>query len=501
MVRRAGGALLSALALDPGARLSLAAQVAAGIRQAIITGALRPGERLPATRVLARDLRLARSTVVEAYEQLVSEELIVSHVGSGSFVSDLPQMVTRPPRPDPPLARSARTERLMRFADQQLTRRVDHLPQPFTTAMPALDAFPMALWQRLVNRSGPADRATLMGYGDPAGWPPLRAAIARHLRGNRGIDCDPGQVFVVAGAQQAFQILALTLLDPGDAVWFEEPGAIGARNCFVLQGARVVPVPVDVDGLSVVEGLRRAPDFRLAFVTPAHQQPLGCRMSHERRLALLDAAAQAGAHVIEDDWDGDLHLAGRPLPAMKAIDAAERVIHVGSFSKTMFPALRLGFMVVPRALQSDIAAVLRAHASGAPTGLQAAMAGFIDQGHYAAHIRRMRRLYAERQEALLAAGPRLYPWLTLERSATGLHLLGWLAQGLRAEDVAEAARAAGLTVLPLSRFCLEPYQREGMLLGFSGTPVAQTMRGCERLAEILDRLGSMSQNRNGLPLS
>jgi len=495
MVRLAGGALLNALVVNPESGLSLSAQVAVGLRQAIFDGSLRPGERLPATRELARELRLARSTVVEAFEQLVSEGLILSRVGSGSFVADLALEIRGPVETPRGSHRSAQVDRLMRLASHQIVQRVDHLPRPFTTAMPALDVFPLAQWHRLVNRSMSAERASVMGYADPTGLPALRAAIVRHLRGNRGIDCDPRQVFVTSGAQQAFQILALTLVDKDDTVWFEDPGAIGARNCFVLQGARVEPIPVDDDGMMVAEGLARAPGFKLAFVTPAHQHPLGSRMSHERRLALLAAAARADALVIEDDWDGDLYLTGRPQPALKTLDTQDRVIHVGSFSKTMFPALRLGFMVVPFSLQADIASVLRAYGTGVPTSIQSAMASFIDEGSYATHIRRMRRLYTERQEALLEATDLLSPWLTLTRSQTGLQTLGWLAPGLEAETVARAADKAGLSVLPFSRFCLRPYPREALLLGFAGTPIPQIRTGTARLAEILARVATATKGQ------
>jgi GntR family transcriptional regulator/MocR family aminotransferase len=486
MVRRAGGALLNMIAIDPAADRTIASQIAAAVRKAILAGDLRPGERLPATRLLSRELSVARSTVVEAFEQLGSEGLIRTAVGSGSFVATLPVDLPEAAPPSPPrLPQPERLARLMQTARQQLAQRIAHVPRAFTTAMPAFDVFPMALWSRLLARHWQGDRAAALGYGDPLGHPALRAAIARHLRANRGVSCDASQVFVMAGAQQAFQLIAAMLVDPGEAVWFEDPGAIGARNCFVVHGARVVPVPVDGDGLCVADGLSAAPDFRLAFTTPSHQQPLGVRMSHERRVSLLAASVQSEAFIVEDDWDGDFTLSGRPQPALKALDAAGRVIYVASFSKTMFPALRLGYLVAPAALVPTFEVALRAYSAGVPTSLQAAVAAFIDEGHYAAHIRRMRRLYAERQTALLAAAPALARWMEVVPTPTGMHAVAWLVPGLSGEAVARIAEAQNLTVAPLARFCLAPFPREGVLLGFSGVPSAQIEDGVRRLAAAL----------------
>jgi GntR family transcriptional regulator / MocR family aminotransferase len=355
--------------------------------------------------------------------------------------------------------------------------------------MPDYDSFPMAQWVRLLNKHWQGDRSAILGYHDPLGHPDLRAAIARHLRGNRGFACEPGQVFITAGAQQAFQLIAAMLLDPGDAVWFEDPGAIGARNCFVVHGADVVPVAIDEDGLAVADGLQQAPDFKLAFVTPSHQQPLGIRMSHERRIVLLGAAADAGAFIVEDDWDGDFTLSGRPAPALKAIDAGERVIYVGSFSKTLFPALRIGYLVAPPNLIPTFEVALRAFSSGVPASLQAAVAAFIDDGLFAAHIRRMRKLYAERQEALTsAAGAQLSRWIDIRPTATGMHALGMLKGELDGEMVAGAADAEGVTVSPVSRFCIRPQHPEAVVLGFSGFNPLKIAAGVKALARAFEKL-------------
>ncbi|MHB1108940.1 MAG: MocR-like pyridoxine biosynthesis transcription factor PdxR [Devosia sp.] len=492
-MKRAGGALVQHLAIDHASARTISSQLAAGLRNLILEGALKPGDRLPATRTLAGELSIARSTVVEAFEQLISEGLLETQVGSGSFVSKILEGGTHihqtRPAPAPRTARPERLAVLMDAAATQFARRITHAPRAFTTAMAAFDAFPVALWSRIVAKHWRGDRAAILGYNDPLGHRPLRQAIAQHVRSNRGISCDWTQVFVFPGAQQAFQVIASVLLDPGDEVWFENPGAIGARNSFVIQGAKVVPVPVDNNGIRVDMGLLRAPGFRLAFVTPAHQQPLGAKMSADRRMALLQAAGDASAWIVEDDWDGDFCFAGRPQPALKSIDAADRVVYVGTFSKSLFPSLRLGYLIAPQSLTGTFEMALGAFSSGVPTSLQAAVAEFMDEGHFAAHIRRMRRLYAERHNALVdAARAELAPWVDIQTTTIGLHTIGYLKGGLRGRDVAEASEKRQLTVAPISRFCIEPHTEEGLVLGFSGIPVPRITTGVHVLAEVLEDL-------------
>jgi GntR family transcriptional regulator/MocR family aminotransferase len=257
----------------------------------------------------------------------------------------------------------------------------------------------------------------------------------------------------------------------------------------VVHGANVVPVGIDQEGLSIADGLAQAPDFRLAFVTPSHQQPLGLRMSYERRIALLQAAARTGAFVVEDDWDGDFTLSGRPAPALKAIDAGERVIYVGSFSKSMFPALRIGYLVAPPSLIPTFEVALRAFSAGVPTSLQAAVAAFIDEGLFAAHIRRMCKLYGERQEVLVAAAAsQLSSWLDIRPTVTGMHALAMLKPGLSGETVARAADAAGLTVSPVGRFCMRPQPLEALILGFSGFNATRITSGVRLLARVFETI-------------
>ncbi|WP_261970873.1 MocR-like pyridoxine biosynthesis transcription factor PdxR [Prosthecodimorpha staleyi] len=488
MVKRAAGPLMQAIRLDRTSELALPVQIGDALRELVLSGALAAGDRLPATRTLARELGVARATLVECFERLAAEGILETRIGDGTYVSAA--VGAERPRPvavaAPGAARPARLARSMALAASEFTPRLTHQPRPFTTAMPSFEDFPMAQWARLSAKHWRKARHQVLGYPDPHGHAPLRKAIAAHLRFDRGIECDWRSILIVAGAQDAFQLIAAALIDPGDPVWFENPGAIGARNSFVLRGARLVPVPVDDSGLVVEAGLARERAFRLAFVTPSHQQPLGATLSLDRRLALLNAAEAADGWIVEDDWDGEFRLSGQPLPTLKGIDRGGRVIYVGSFSKSLFPALRLGFMLPPPSLADALALSLEAFSPGVPTVVQAVVADFLAEGHFATHVRRMRRIYAERYRALSAAlaGP-LARWMDPVPTTTGLHTVAFLKPGLSAARLARAADKRGLTVAPIERFCVEPIGREGVVLGFSGFSPAQIGHATVTLAESL----------------
>jgi GntR family transcriptional regulator/MocR family aminotransferase len=495
MVKRAGGALLLAIDIDHRAARPVSTQLYAGLRELMLSGAMVAGDRLPATRTLARDLGLSRTTVIDAFDRLLAEGLVESRVGAGTFVSaalklDRPQ----PPPLDGRVVASRARPRLSRAMGRAVDRfskrqRLPHVPGAFVTALPAFDAFPMAQWARVAAKHWRGARQEVMGYGEPCGHPALRRAIAGHLRANRGIACEVEQIFIVSGAQQAFPLIGTVLLNPGDRVWFENPGAIGARNGLVACGAELVPVPVDQEGLRVEEGLKRARDFRLVFVTPSHHQPLGHIMSLERRFALLQAAERAGAWIVEDDYDGEFFFGRRPLPTLKSVDRTGLVIYVGTFSKSLFPALRLGFMLVPPALVETFEKVSTAFVQGVPSSLQAIVAEFIDEGHFAAHIRRMRRIYAERHAALCeAAAARLGGLLDIVPTDSGLHTIGHLAPHLSELAVARAADERGVTVSPIARFSIEPTGVNGLVLGFGGVKPPAIREGVAVLGEVLERL-------------
>jgi GntR family transcriptional regulator/MocR family aminotransferase len=491
MVKRAGGALLLSLAVDPALPRPVSAQLHGHLRDVILGGGIGPGDRLPATRTLARELGVSRTTVLEAFDRLVAEGLVESRVGAGTYVSRaLDAERPRVPAPGiPVVSRPARLSRAMsrsvgRFGDRP---RLPASARAFTTALPAFDAFPMAQWSRIAARHWRGARDLVMGYGDPFGHPPLKRAIAAHLRANRGIACDADQIFVVGGAQQAFWLIGSLLLDPGDPVWFENPGAIGARNSLIASGAELVPVPVDEQGLRVDAGLALAPRFRLVFVTPSHQQPLGVVMSLERRFALLKAAERAGAWILEDDYDGEFSFGGAPLPTLKSVDATGLVIYVGTFSKSLFPSLRLGYLLVPPALVDTLRSLMSRLLHGVPTFTQAVVAEFIEEGHFAAHLRRMRRLYAERHDVLCAAArARLAGALDVVPSLSGLHTIAHLRSSRPESEVSRAADERRVTAAPIERYSLAPTATRGLVLGFGGVRPAAIEAGVDVLAQVLE---------------
>ncbi len=527
MVKRAGGALLLSVHIDRTSARPVSTQLYVILRDLILSGGFGANERLPASRTLARDLAVSRTTVIEAFDRLTAEGLIESRVGAGTYVSRaLEAKRPRAPAPEvvaaanghgagigaggahgvdgmsgansangaggangiavkPPRLSRAMAHSVERFGERQ---RLPAVARAFTTALPAFDAFPMAQWARLSAKHWRRNRSDVLGYGEPFGHPQLRQAIAAHLRSNRGITCDAEQIFIVAGAQQAFSLIGSVLLNPGDPVWFENPGAIGARNSLIAAGAELVPVPVDEQGLKVEDALRRSPRFRLAFVTPSHQQPLGVVMSLERRFALLNAAERAGAWIIEDDYDGEFSFGGAPLPTLKSVDATGLVIYVGTFSKSLFPSLRLGYLLAPPALVDTLRSIMSKLLHGVPTFVQAVVAEFIDEGHFASHLRRMRRIYAERHDVLRdAAKRRLDGLLDVVPSQSGLHTIAHLRAGLAEAAVADAARARDITVSPIARFALAKTPARGLVLGFGGIRPPEIEAGVGVLSEVLER--------------
>jgi GntR family transcriptional regulator/MocR family aminotransferase len=359
-------------------------------------------------------------------------------------------------------------------------------PRAFPLGLPALDAFPRQLWTRVLTRRARRSLGGLLGYQDPAGYRPLREAIAAYLGMARGVRCGPDQVLVVSGAQAGIDLAARLLLDPGDPVWVEDPGYYGARGALIGAGARLVPAPVDAGGLDLGAARRRQPDARLAYVTPSHQFPVGVTMSLARRLDLLAWAEAAGGYVLEDDYDSEYRYVGRPLPALQGLDRAGRVVYVGSFSKVLFPSLRVGYLVVPEGLVDAFIAAQRFGEVHVPALEQAALADFIVDGHLGRHVRRMRALYATRGRALIRAVRRQAPDALEVRSAhAGLHLVAWLPPGVDDRAAAERAAAAGVEAQALSDHALERPERGGLLLGYAAVPEPEVDQAVARLARAL----------------
>ena len=477
--------------VDSRAQEPLQQQIYSELRRAILDGVLRPGGRVPSSRALASDLGVSRTTSLLATEQLVAEGYLTAQRGSGTFVAhQLPDDLLRTdavPRPralrHPPLSRRGGALAEARMA----AHRVGGPPRPFRLGIPALDLFPVRIWSQLAGRRLGAVSPSQLDYGEPAGLAALREAIADHVRAARGTRCTADQVLVMAGAQRGMHLVCQALLDPGDEAWMEEPGYTGAHNALVAAGARIRPVPVDADGLDIEAARRRRSKPRLVYVTPSHQFPLGVLMSLPRRLALLRWAGSCGVWVIEDDYDSEFRHGARPIPCLHGLDVDGRVIYLGSFAKTLFPALRLGFVIVPDDLREPLVAARRA-AEMHPARLeQAVLADFMLGGHYERHLRRMRAAYRERLEALVASAERHCAGaLRLRPARTGLHAVADLT-GALAERVFEQAAERGVEVMPLSAYY---YGRSSppnaLVLGFGGVRPDSMDTGMERLAAAIE---------------
>jgi GntR family transcriptional regulator/MocR family aminotransferase len=501
MPRKRALALFTSIPLDPSSPDPLYRQLYDRVRSAILRGSLSAGTRLPSSRALADGLSISRNTVLIAYGQLLAEGYVQGEAGSGTYVSRvLPEQFCEPAAAaglaHRPTAKSSPTlsqRGQILAADPVRPSRDEGPARAFAPAVPALDAFPFEVWTRLLARRWRARPSGLLGYGNPAGYRPLREAIAAYLGTARAVTCDVEQVIVVSGSQRALDLTARLLLDPGDAAWVEDPGYPRARGVLQGAGARVVGVPVDGEGLDVAAGVARCPGARLACVTPSRQYPLGMTMSLPRRLRLLEWASRAGAWVVEDDYDSEYRYAGRPLASLQGLDREGRVIYLGSFSKVLFPALRLGYLVVPPAL---VDAFTAAHAlvEGQPRLFeQAVLADFMTQGHFVRHIRRMRMLYAERQAVLVKAARReLDGLLEVPAAESGMHLIGWLPEGVSDQAASRQAAQEGVVAQPLSPYGLTPQLRGGLLLGYAALAPRQIREGVRLLATALRLVASKS---------
>lgn len=466
------------------------------LREAILSCELKGGMKLPSTRALANELNISRNTVFNAYRQLLTEGYLEGRAGSGTFVADvLPEsMLTAPRLSQPkPAARVQMESPRVIFSERARAQIAvaqppsnGTLPRPFLAEAPALDAFPFKLWSRLVVRQARRIPVNHFAYQDSAGYRPLREAIAAHVTVSRQVHCTPEQVMIVPGSQGALDLSARMLINSGDSVWVEDPGYPGARGALIGSGARIVPVPVDAEGLIVDEGIQRAATAKMVYITPSHQFPLGVTMSLARRLALLDWAKRSNAYILEDDYDSEFRYACRPLATLQGLDTADRVIYIGTFSKVLFPSLRIGYMILPPTLVDPFLKVRRMIDIHSPMLEQAVLADFINEGHYLRHLRRMRTLYAERRDALLN-GTKNLP-LEMDAPEAGIHCVGWLPDAFNEMEVVKKAKDYDLALTPISTFSIEPLARQGLLLGYGGYSPQQIKSSARKLGELLNML-------------
>ncbi|MEO0759434.1 MAG: PLP-dependent aminotransferase family protein [Cyanobacteria bacterium J06648_16] len=475
------------LALDNQLATPLHQQVYAQLRQAILTGRLQANQRLPATRSLAKSLGISRTTVTQGYDQLISEGYLQTRVGSGTFVcSELPEsllQVESPTTAAPILGEislSPYAERVQTIPSRPPSKRAEI---DFRYGSPALDLFPTQLWKQLLARQ--MERANWLGYAPSAmGDEGLRGAIATYIRQSRGVCCQPEQILITGGSQQALDLIARLILRPGDAIAFEEPGYAGARQIFATSGATVVPIPVDRDGL-VVEQVKTA-NPRLVYVTPSHQFPTGALMSLPRRLALLQWAKASGVMVIEDDYDSEYRYGGRPVPALQGLDSGSCVFYVGTFSKVMFPGLRMGYLVVPEPLLSVFEKGKWLTDRQPPALTQRALGEFIQAGHLERHLRRMRVCYGRRRQALVAALLQQFgEAVQVLGDQAGLHIMTRWTFGLSDEAVVERAARQGVAVYSARRQYLNPQRQGEFVFGYAELDEGTLAEGTRRLSEAL----------------
>jgi GntR family transcriptional regulator/MocR family aminotransferase len=469
------------------------------LRDAVLSGRLPPGSRLPSTRVLAAEMGVSRNTVMGAFDQLLAEGYLEGKVGSGTYVANqLPEellqvhgrMLSAPRHESAGGTLSKRGTVLA--SSPIIPPRPHRAPRAFRPGPGADDHFPARVWTRLLLKRWRGPLRDMLSYGEPGGYRPLREAIATYARAARAVRCDASQVVVVSGSQQGLDLVARLLLDPGDPVWIEDPGYLGARGALRGAGARLVPVPLDDEGLLVSAGISREAHAKMVYVTPSHQFPLGVTMSLARRLALLEWVRRSGAWVIEDDYDSEFRYSGRPIAALQGLDFTGRVIYLGTFSKVLFPSLRLGYLILPPALVepfTNARALLDRHS---PLIDQAVLADFIAEGHFARHVRRMRALYQHRHQTFIeVAQKELTGLMDVEPQDAGMHLLGWLAPGVDDAAVSRRAVEIGVEAPPLSAYALERPARGGLLLGYAATGTREIRDGVRKLVQALREVAPM----------
>jgi len=505
MIESSRHIISSSLSPNPDRPVPLYEQVVSGIRGLIKDGGLSPSTRLPSTRTLADILGVSRSTTTKAYDRLQEEGYLKSHVGSGTYVTeDLPSqyLEARPlPEESPEVLEiqntRARSSDLTLGADRIADHELSPVENPsyqtaFRPGIPALDAFPIEKWSALVSRKWQSVPRKELVYGSPKGFFPLRKAIAKYLRSMRGVLCEAEQILIVSGVQQALSLTARVLLNDEDFAWMEDPGYVRMREVLRARGAEVRSVPVDADGFDFHTAMnRRGSSPQMACITPSHQYPLGVTMGVDRRAGLLKWAARTETWIFEDDYDSEYRFSGRPIAALQGMDNAGRVLYAGTFSKVLFPALRLGYLVLPTDLVEPFSRLRELSDRCPPRVPQMVVKDFLQEGHMEEHIRRMRTLYANRQAALVEAIEKyLGNFLDAEPRDAGLHLIGWLPPGVDDQEASRVLAELDLFAPPLSFYTHSSIDRGGLLLGYGGVPTEDIPEKVTQMASALgDRFG------------
>lgn len=478
---------ISGIILDKNSEIALYKQLYNYLKEGILCGRFSTGARLPSTRAFARELNLSRSTVLLSIDQLIAEGYLESHVGRGTFVSqDLPDMQVKTYQHNKIDLNTA--IKLSNRADAFIASRVydDSSNPAFRPGIPETSEFPFKIWRKILNKHWRQPKPQDLFYGSGAGYLPLRQEIANYLKIARGVNCAAEQLIIVNGSQQALQIASYLLADANDEVWIENPGYTGAQAAFKSAMLKMVAVPVDDEGLSVKTGIKKAPKAKFAYVSPSHQYPLGVTMSLARRLELLDWAKDNNAWILEDDYDSEFRFKGQPLSALQGLDRANRVVYIGSFSKVLFPALRLGYVLVPKALAEAFIKARLHFDRGSPWINQMVLADFIAEGHFARHIRKMRVIYGKRRELLISQLAKYLPEFGLGSSPAGMHLILYLPANYSDIEVAKKLKENQIETFPLSNYSLDNSHKMGLVLGYGAVSETQMKTKIPKLAELIN---------------
>ena len=469
MPKSPNGVLLQGLTLERSSRVPMYKQLETGLRKLILSGTLQARQKLPSTRELADEIGISRITIKAVYEQLVAEGYVQAKSGSGTFVADGLKLETSSQvgrLPDGVTQKINLTDRALSISSSNASVRQGKT-EPFRPGVPALDLFPVKLWNKYLREATNTSLGDF-SYGSINGNADLRRSIASYLSDARGLNVDTEQIVITSGAQQAFTLIAFALLTRGDTVWYENPGHIAGRDIMQVMGANVAPVPIDAEGIDLEFAIKNQPSPKLIFTTPSHQQPLGTTMSLARRLSLLSYAQENDAWIIEDDYDSEFRYRGRPLPTLSALDAERRVLYVGTFSKSMFAAIRLGYIVVPPEMVDAIGKTKILLGQNSSPLVEQALSRFMDDGRFVEHIRRMRRVYRERRDLLFdCLSSTCAESLTPQPSDAGMHMLAWLNGGVNDFTAHRALLDVGIESLPLSVYSVHPIERSALVLGFS----------------------------------
>lgn len=473
---------LDQLALDRSLSIPLHLQLRDKLRTLILERRLRPGDRVPSIRALSVDLRISRNTVLGAYDQLIAEGFVVSRKGAGCWVAEVQTETLVAPSVElsPQLSERGMLMSKQLFLQSKPEAAVLH------PGIPETATFPFKTWGGILKRVSTPSNGNLLGYHSISGLPELKSTLASYLTVSRGLRCSSEQIVITTGGQAALDLLARLLLDETASVWMEDPGFIGAKSAFSAAGARLTSLPTDTAGWHPPEIKEHCPS--LIYLTPSCQHPLGLPMQLDQRLRMLDIARTSGAWIIEDDYDGEYSFFGDPIPAMQGLSVDAPVIYVGTFSKVLFPSLRIGYIVAPAKLARQIESVLSFTGQYPSLVLQAVLSEFMQQGHFSRHLRRMRRLYCTRRAAFLDNADKILKgWLTPIDGRTGIQITCTAEPTFDDAALAQRARSSGLSLLPLSSYGLTDRAQSGFVLGYAAAPENETKAALLKLREIMEK--------------